>query len=743
MPRRFLNRFTLTLALYLCFVVVLAVSWGLYDKQRVLDDIDGNLSVAAKALKFMLADDFHDRATGPESISREEELQNRTRFNAFVRENLLVYAYTLVTRDGVFYFAAPTVTEEEAQAQESWYFHPYPDIPGEFVVAYAQGQDAVLSYSDQWGTFRTYCAFETSPGGTPFLACADVEITAVNRINLRHMVIIVAASLGFMAFVIPLVVMTRRFYRDYTRDIEAANQQLLEHQQNLRQTIAERTRALRQAKDEAERATQMKSRFLAQMSHEIRTPLSSVVGLTDLLTRTRLDPEQQRLVQGLGSASDLLLGLVSDVLDFSRIEQGRLTLDQTAFRPATVLKNVERLFADLAHQKLLGLHFHLAPELPELVLGDPLRYQQILVNLVGNALKYTRQGRVDVRVRPLSVDQDTVVVEHRVIDTGVGIGAYEVDKLFESFSQADSARTVSARGSGLGLNIVKGLLSLMGGGISVQSEPGKGSTFTFIIPFARAGAEVGEEPVEDNGTCLLPPCRLLVAEDNEPVVELFRLYFADCPVLADYAANGAEAVEFFAHNRYDVVILDIEMPLMDGIGAARVMRGIEAHREGPRTPIMGLSAIAGKDVMDICGQTFFDTYLTKPVKKAFLFRHLAQLMGREAPPPLSQGDFQDSIRELILPFLEKAQTMVTEMHRQTASGDLAGLKRLAHSLKGSGLSYGFETVGNLAKALEEAAAREDTAPMAELLESLEVAVRQALQEERQRTPDSGGDGAAT
>ncbi|MEX1366705.1 MAG: ATP-binding protein [Nannocystaceae bacterium] len=448
---------------------------------------------------------------------------------------------------------------------------------------------------------------------------------------------IVAASglsvIGLLgAFLLLLTGQTQRIQRE----VEVQTEELARANAALQQEITEREQtevALRQAKDAAESATRAKSEFLARMSHEIRTPMNAIMGMTELILDTELSAEQRESLETVSHAGGALAGLLDDILDVSKVEVGKIALRPEVFSLRGLLQHLEKLLGGRIEQAELCLRVEVAPSVPARLYGDPARLKQVFINLLSNAMKFTDPGgEIDVRVTT-SLDSSTRAVELRcsVRDTGMGISERDQRRIFQSFEQVDGSSTRAHGGAGLGLAITAHLVQLMGGSLQVSSELGRGSAFEFTVALREAGSDASdrvESASEDRPVHTARPLRILLAEDNainqRVAVAMLTQAGHDVVVVDD----GQQAVDRRRSDRFDVVLMDIQMPVMDGIKAANAIRAHERAAGLDPVPIIALTAHAVQDDVNTRIRTTMDGYLTKPIRKARLWEALEQLAER-------------------------------------------------------------------------------------------------------------------
>jgi PAS domain S-box-containing protein len=384
---------------------------------------------------------------------------------------------------------------------------------------------------------------------------------------------------------------------------------------------------LARAWEHAEAANRAKSEFLANMSHEIRTPMNGIIGMTQLLELTALSPEQKEYLQCINYSGQNLLSIINDILDLSRVEAGRVELECAPFSIRSVIETTVAIHLPLVRTKHLTITTDISPDLPEQLLGDQLRIKQILHNLLGNAVKFTDSGRIDIRVRHLQRVDDKILLGVNISDTGIGITAEQQKLIFAPFTQADTSTSRKYGGTGLGLTISRRLAELMGGSLTVESSPGVGSTFHFTISLSTPSAlKSAAGPVE----CILAwndsPKRILVAEDNPVNQRYISLVLQKMGHQVTVVENGREALAALEQSAFDLVLMDIRMPVMNGEEALAALRE-RTRQETVIPPVIALTAFALKGDREKFLQQGFDGYLSKPVDLESLVNEIRRVAG--------------------------------------------------------------------------------------------------------------------
>ena len=496
-------------------------------------------------------------------------------------------------------------------------------------------------------------------------------------------------------------------------------------------------RDISQRKRDAEellRAKRAKEQFLAKMSHEIRTPINGIAGMVNLLSETKVSPEQSKFINAIKNSTDNLKVIVNDILDFSVIESGKLKFEQIGFSLEHQVKSIVDTFTYNAQEKGLKLKHKINKKANRIVIGDPVRLNQILINLISNSLKFTHVGSIELNINVKEVNDPAILIEFTVKDTGVGISPEKLDHIFDTFRQADESITRKYGGTGLGLAIVKQLIELQDGQISVKSVENEGTEFTFFIPY-QLGTEtdlkvesVKVDSAKVSGQGILSGVRVLLVEDND----INRFYASsilkkwDCEV--EVAENGYIALEKLKKSSYDIVLMDIQMPVMDGFEATRFIR--ESFKGAKsKIPIIALTANAIKGDNEKCIEAGMNGYVSKPFLPEELQNSILEFISPETIinngdrkpaedntpvdkivdlsylKTVSGGD-ENFMREMIEIFLSQAPTSITGMKSSLENKDWEGLAYTAHKIKPSITFMGIEAMKEVILKIEELAKEE-------------------------------------
>ena len=429
-----------------------------------------------------------------------------------------------------------------------------------------------------------------------------------------HERLLIAAVMYIMGTYISLTGMAVETLRNHTRAAVRKARELLHQLESKTDLLEVQSLELDRARVQAEAANRAKSQFLAAMSHEIRTPMNGILGTTELLLGTEMTADQRQLAKTTHNSTIALLTIINDVLDLSRVESGKIVLEQTRFDARVLVTEIVQLMEASANNKALILQCDVAQDLSSALVGDPGRLRQLLLNLIGNAIKFTQRGMVTVVVAVIEDRDDSVKLRFSVKDTGIGIPVERQAHIFDPFTQADASTTRIYGGSGLGLSIVREIVKLMGGEVGVTSVPGEGSDFWFAVDFTK-----DTTPAIDDGVApaarVIAGCRVLVAEDNPINSMVVQAMLKNFGCSVDMVTDGLAASDAALAQTYDIIFMDCHMPTMDGYAATNRIREGERDR---RTPIVALTAGVFAEDRQACIASGMDDYLSKPVSQTEL-----------------------------------------------------------------------------------------------------------------------------
>lgn len=646
--------FVACLLFYVAVLVWLIISQSREMQRLVMEKVDQQLFIAASTLKYVVAPDLQDRATSPTSLDNKEVIKNRDIMTQLEIDTGFAYLYTMIRKDGKFYFTTSSVTPEEARENMTWYFTVYKEPPAEFEKAYQTNTVQYASYKDEWGTFRSVVIPAVSPGGKKYLMGGDYDITYVEGLLQTARNRSILDSFFLLLASMPFLITYTWLIRHGNQKLKVANQKLADHRDHLEEEVSLRTADLEKAKQKAEEANRLKSQFVYNVSHEMRTPLNGIIGFSEaVFTDTSLKKAHEHSNIILSEAN-ILLALINDLLDYAKINSGKMSIGPTPTDLLMLLDNLSNTSRLLAKKTGIEFEVEVDPLVPRYIEIDSLRLTQVLTNFICNAIKFTHEGKVTVRVRNLDDDcNDSKTLQNKasarlqfaVIDTGIGIPKGQQEMIFESFTQLDATTTRKYGGTGLGTSISKQLIELMGGTVFLVSEVNQGSNFSFDLTVPILTREDIESKTSKNETISDPfvaqrTGHILIAEDYPTNQRIARFFLEKAGHQVTVVENGLESVQACQENKFDLILMDLQMPLLDGFGAAWQIR--EGNTSNANIPILALTASAEAGTRQACLDSQMNDIIIKPISQTpFLQKIQEWLLADLSDVVATTGNFHN------------------------------------------------------------------------------------------------------
>jgi signal transduction histidine kinase/CheY-like chemotaxis protein len=612
-----------SLAIY--FLGVLIFSYWNYqnDKNKLLNEVDKRLLSVATNIKNILPASFFEISNKQGVLSSSLDWKNIKILTQFANSFNIAFIYTMVKKDTKVYFTSCSTNLDEIKKNNFVTYWTYYDEASEIMIkAFESDYPLYETTTDKWGEFRSVFVPYKKINGEIVLLCADYDYSKVNNTIYSSTKTTILKGFFFIFLAFPMFFSVYYLQRKSSKYLEM---KINERMQELTDEIVERKsveaelkKSYTQLEDlaiKANAASQAKSSFLATMSHEIRTPMNGIIGMINILKQSELTIEQKDSLSIIDFSANNLLAIVNDILDFSKIESGQIELENIPLDLYKGIDDIIKLLSFKTTDNNIALKREIESDVPRFIIGDPVRINQIVLNLTNNALKFTENGSVSIKIEKLDAFEDYITLRIYVIDTGIGISKDGMDKLFKEFSQANSQITRKYGGTGLGLAISKRLAEQMGGEIGVESKLGIGSSFWFTIKVKICTNEIylnsKHQPIIKKMEHKL---EILVAEDNVINQKIVTANLKKMGHKVDVAQNGKIAVDMFKLKNYDIILMDVQMPEMNGIEATQLIRIIEENENRNPIFIAAMTANVLKEDIEHYLKIGMNTYLSKPFK---------------------------------------------------------------------------------------------------------------------------------
>ncbi len=623
-----------SLAIYI-FGILIFTYWNYHnDKKNLMNEVDNQLYSVAINIKNILPKPFLNKIQNPTSISNVEDWNNIKLLTQFASTSNIDFLYTLIKKEDKVYFTSCSTNNNELNSNNFIkYWTEYKYTSNILYNSFDNNSAVYETNTDNWGQFRSvFIPYKTSNGQTIILG-ADYDYTRINKKIYTSTLNSILKGFFFIFLAFPMIFLVYYLQRKNSKFLEKRikiRTLELTDEINERKSIEEELKKsynqLEELAIKANAASQAKSSFLATMSHEIRTPMNGIIGMISILKQSELNFEQKDSLNIIDFSANNLLAIVNDILDFSKIESGQIELESIPFDLHRSIEDIIKLMSFKTTDKNIALKREIEEKVPVYAIGDPVRINQIILNLTNNAIKFTEKGSVKIKLEELSSSENEILLKISIIDTGIGISKEAKTNLFNEFFQAHNSISRKYGGTGLGLAISKKLTELMGGEIGVESKLGEGSTFWFTFNVLKCTQEKflqsKYQPIIKK---MEQKLEVLVAEDNLINQKIVMANLKKMGHKVDVASNGQIAVELFKQKAYDIILMDVQMPEVNGIQATQAIRQIEENEGKKPIYIVAMTANVLKEDIEHYLEIGMNTCLSKPFKVEELVNILNQI----------------------------------------------------------------------------------------------------------------------